>query len=523
MSKTKYKDFYWFLFLIFILDLLFHWHEILHVPPLESHLWRQTDSLTTIQSYFYDHTPFFKPHTNDYSDFTKNTTLTEFPILYYISSLFWKFTGEVYWVPRLLNLIFSIVGVFALFKITKHFTKSLFLALILVVLVFSSPTFSIYAISFLPNIPALSLIFYAWYQAIKFHDSKIIKHLFFCFIAITFACLLKITMAISLFIFLSLAIYYYWKKSFDKKTIFIIFTFFFTTIILVFSWVLYLKNYNSNNASESLFEAFSVFKHSAKEFKAIFDKSFFENLFLLENKFFYIFILLVSGFNYFQIINRKEFVLGIIHLLFVIGLTVYFLLFCFSFISHEYYLLDFTPLILLHLITFFYFIKEYRKIKITRISLTFLSLFFLSYSVAHTISKHFEANTPFKKVLSLHISKSDKEFYDYYRFASGKRIHLLKYRKLLKELNISREEQVIVLPDTSPNSPLFFLNLRGATSYHFPSFRSFLESMKLFKKHNYRYLINFNKSDLELEKNISSIQNKKIIFEDDNIIIFRLY
>jgi hypothetical protein len=136
MSKTKYKDFYWFLFLIFILDLLFHWHEILHVPPLESHLWRQTDSLTTIQSYFYDHTPFFKPHTNDYSDFTKNTTLTEFPILYYISSLFWKFTGEVYWVPRLLNLIFSIVGVFALFKITKHFTKSLFLALILVVLVF---------------------------------------------------------------------------------------------------------------------------------------------------------------------------------------------------------------------------------------------------------------------------------------------------------------------------------------------------------------------------------------------------
>jgi len=522
MSKSNFKDFYWFLFVILILDILFHWHEILHVPPLESHLWRQTDSLSTIQSYFYDHNSFFKPHTNDYSDFNKNTCLTEFPLLYYISSFSWKFTGEVYWVPRLLNLLLTLVGVFALYKITIHFTKSLFLGIILVFFIFASPTFSIYAISFIPNVPALSFVFFAWFQAVKFYESNLNKHILFCFLALTLACLLKITMAISLFIFLFLTIYFYWKKKFDKKKFLLILTLLFCTIIIVFSWVLYLKSYNSNNASERLFQAFSVFNHSFAAFKSIFEKQFFENLFLIENKLFYVFILLVIIFNYVKIIKRKEFILGIIHLIMILGLTVYFLLFCFSFINHDYYMLDFIPFILLHIITLLYFVKDFKKQKVIKILLILISLFFLSYSTSHVLSKHFDDNTAFKKFLSQNISKSDKEFYDYYRFASGNRINLFKYRKTLKRLNINRNTPVIVLPDSSPNSPLFFLNLRGVTSFHLSTFQPFLEAINLLKKHNYKYLINFNKADLDLKKNISSIQNKEIIFEDQHIIIYKL-
>ncbi|MES2589102.1 MAG: hypothetical protein V4622_08985 [Bacteroidota bacterium] len=522
MSTFKNKDFYFFLLAVLILDILFHWHEILHVPPLESHLWRQTDSLTTIQSYFYDNTPFFKPHTNDYLDFKRNTTLTEFPILYYISSLFWSFTGEVYWVPRLLNLLVTLIGAYGLFKITLFYTKSLFAGFLSILFLFSSPTFSIYAISFIPNVPALGLVFYSWYQAVNYYENKKKSSLYVACLSICLAGLLKITLSISLVVFILISLYLFWKKKIDKKEFIKIQTLLFTSILLIFSWVLYLKSYNQNSASHSLFETFSIFSHTFEEFKQISNKSFWENVTLLEYKYFYILFIIICLYNYFQVFRRKNVVLGLIHILYLGGLIIYTSLFCFSFVNHEYYLLDYIPLIILHVITFLYFIRDLKQVKYIKLVLLGLGLFFFSNSVAHVISKHFEATSPFKKVLTKNLSKSDQDFYDYYRFVSGDRINLYTYREDLKKLKITRKDKVIVLPDNSPNSPLYFLNLRGVTNYQIYIDDNFSNTVKKCHEMGYNYLIIFNKADSSLANAVSTVENKKLILDKEHVFIYKL-
>lgn len=194
----------WFrdsLFIIHFLVLFFYYDldKFISEPPQGLHIWRQTDCLSITRNYFDHDARFAEPEIHNLisDNNTTGKTAGEFPLLYWSVAKLWKVTGMHESLYRIIGLLFSLSGLFAVYRICLRLTGRAILSVIAGLLLFTSPVFVNYSVSFLPNTVALSLALAGWALFYRFTIKSKIRLLWISVMLFALAMLLKVSAGIS--------------------------------------------------------------------------------------------------------------------------------------------------------------------------------------------------------------------------------------------------------------------------------------------------------------------------------------
>ncbi len=233
------------------ISLSFNHHETLFKPPQSVHNWRQCDGASLALNYYKHGMRFFQPQTHMlYSDdyVTGYAAPSELPILYYSVAALYKVFGYHEFLFRGVNLFIFFIGLFYLFRLADEILNSQLLAIIVTVMVFSSPILIYYANNFLPNSTALSFSFIGWFYFYRYYKCSRTRAFLLSMLFFTIAASLKITELIGpLVIFILMAADHHGLARLNLKTKVDRFlklgalAFVFMVVAL---WVLYARHYN---------------------------------------------------------------------------------------------------------------------------------------------------------------------------------------------------------------------------------------------------------------------------------------
>lgn len=176
--------------------------------PSHIHAWAQADRYALSLGFLDNGLNFTKPQTFIYNhqfpnnwEIPSESTITavDFPIHDYMPALFMKLTGSTSpWVFRGYVLLYSLLGLFFLYKLAYLITSNYFKSLFVILFAATSPVFVYYQGGFLPSVPSLAnatIGAYFYYRHIKDNKLKLftLSILFF-----TLAALARTTFAIPL-------------------------------------------------------------------------------------------------------------------------------------------------------------------------------------------------------------------------------------------------------------------------------------------------------------------------------------
>ena len=183
---------YLFLFVLFLVIILYNYVEHFFDLPKGNHTWRQTDCASLALNYYQDGLNPFKPRIHHIlSD--SGYGVGEFPILYYITALLYKIFGVHEGIFRVLNLSIFCSGLFALYLLIRDYTKNIYIAFVLPLMIWSSPVLGFYSFNFLSNAPALGLGLIGLYNFFRYYEHQQQRYLNLSVGFFLFAGLLKIT------------------------------------------------------------------------------------------------------------------------------------------------------------------------------------------------------------------------------------------------------------------------------------------------------------------------------------------
>lgn len=196
MSKIKNPNTYFFLFWIG-LQLFFNWSEYINFAPFGMHQGAQADRASVAYNYFNVSMNFFEPRVMESRSFNGITGL-EFPIIQYITAIFYKIFGFHDFIYRIIMGLFVFGGCFSAWKITEFFIQKTSHRYLFFTLWYSSPILVFYTFNYLPDIAAMSFTMMAWHQFFKYYFGLEPKKSFNQYLLlVTLAGLLKITFLIS--------------------------------------------------------------------------------------------------------------------------------------------------------------------------------------------------------------------------------------------------------------------------------------------------------------------------------------
>lgn len=372
--------------IIFSIALIYSWQfhfQFLTEFPEHIHAWSQSDWYAIALGFTNNGFDFFHPQSfNLYPNCSspkvwpttlEGITAVDFPIHHYVMAILMKLTGDYSpFFPRLYVLIYSYIGLYFLFLLSKKFFSNNWMGILLPVFALSSPVFIYYQISFLPSVPSFSNTIIAYYFFFQFLDTKRYKHL-------------------------TIAVLFFLLASMPRTPFFI---FFFASFCQVFYLIFASKQINQQ-ALYYFGIGFLIFfgyyfynKYLADTYgsiylrKLLYAKSFDEVVSVLElavknwglhyfTTFHYYFLCLIAGlmlvFAIFKI-KQTSFLLrnhlGFHIIIIWIGVLTYFVLMLEQFKAHDYYFIDsfFIPIVF----TLIFFISVIPKNTI--INYTFLAL-----------------------------------------------------------------------------------------------------------------------------------------------------
>lgn len=179
-----------------------HLNEI----PAYTHTWAQNDRLALANGFVRNELNFFKPQNyilnhqfpKNWSDPSYSTiTAVEFPIHDYVPAVFMKAFGtNEPWVFHTYILIYSIVGFFFLYLLSKKICGSEVKAALVVVFAITSPIYTFYQGGFLPTIPSIANTIIALYCYALYFEGGKKKWFRWALFFFTFAALARFTFVI---------------------------------------------------------------------------------------------------------------------------------------------------------------------------------------------------------------------------------------------------------------------------------------------------------------------------------------
>lgn len=430
---------------------LYDIHKHLFFRPQGIHVWRQTDCLSIAQNYYQRNTPLCQPEIHNLiSDGnTSGKTAGEFPILYFLVAQLWKVFGKHEFIYRLFTLLLWFMGLFYLFKfstgVLNNRVQSGFVGLIL----FTSPAFVYYSVSFLPNIPALAFSLSGAYFMLNYFKQRKEIWLWISILCFTLGMLLKVSAGIGFIALLGWCILETVTPP-EKRTLFRqpvkqILPFL-CSIMIVITWYSYAEDYNAAHGGRYTFNniwpiwELSLFdiKTSLEQIRILWKKELFHPL-----------LFYVTGALWIiLVVNQRKLSRMSLYFLIILpfGCLLYLLLWFQALPDHDYYYLDVLVFLPFLWLLFFHTFKHEKWLAnpISSIILASFLIFLLT-----------GCRTTYKGRFSGWMN----EWHENHGRALGE----LEF--VLRKAGIHEDDLVISLPDHSINSSLYLMNQRGYTNF----------------------------------------------------------
>ncbi len=233
--KNIFKDIRFWLIILFLIRLF----GITNAPLEIGHNWRQAITNMVTRNFVENGANLLFPQI-DMAGAKTGISGSEFPIFNYIIYLISTIFGYEHWYGRLVNLIFSSIGIFYFYKLIKAiFSKSI--AFNATIILSVSIWFS-FSRKIMPDTLSVAMILIALYHAYKYIINGNFFKLILFFIFSTLALLIKIP---SLAILSVVAIVVFIKEISRKRKIYLLVTAFISFVIAAlwyFIWVPYLQD-----------------------------------------------------------------------------------------------------------------------------------------------------------------------------------------------------------------------------------------------------------------------------------------
>ncbi len=426
-------------------------NKTLFYPPQSVHIWRQTNGLSLAQNYYQYNYPFFEPemHNQFPDEGHSGKSVGEFPIIYYVVAQLWKLFGKHEWIFKLLQNTLLFLGLFSLFHVVRRILNNTFWAGFVSLLLFTSPMVIYFGPNFLPDVPALSIVFMAWYFISKFYDTRKLIDLWAAAMLFSLSMLLKITCGIS---FVALGGWVFYELIFQKENN-RIFNFrfshflpFVVALVLVVLWYWYAGYYtNLHHGFFSFHGIWPIWDITKKQFDRIIDildKIYFKEFFLPYTQY------LTFGIWVYLMIRIKKLIPA--YRFFMVVLAIGFLaqiVLWFSVLdAHDYYMIDLLVVLVAVWTVFLTQIKNKKPL-----------FKYIAYGLA-IVFFAFNAIKCKDRAEGRYVGWMNAPYQNNYKA-------LITIEPLFEKLGIGENDKVISIPDPSINGTLYYMNRKGYTEY----------------------------------------------------------
>ncbi len=369
-------------------------------------------------------------------------TGVEFPIVYFVIAQFYKIFGFSDFIFRLFTLSISIFSFIYFIELLKLFNKNLWLILLGIIIIYTSPVFIYYSFSYIPDIYSINLFIIALYYFEKFRRTNSLKYLVLYFVIISLSVLIKITFAIYLIAILGTYLIIKNKKYITKeKLLLCLLTC--LSVLACYTWYSYSKSLNVKYNS-------GVFLMDFKPSESI--VKYFENMSRGFKTWFFDFInpvtLFVIVFIFFylsrKLLNTNKFY-TILLFISVAGVISFTYLFSYQYIHHDYYYIQFYTLLIILYIVFIDYI-DHMKINLNHIlkPLVIILTIFSIFNLKNNIRDRFDQNSIYN---------------NYSTYMNT--INLINIESDIKKLNLPDSTKFIVYDDPSMNISLYYMKRFG--------------------------------------------------------------
>lgn len=508
----------WFHYIVFsgitvLILFIFLYARLINEPPQSIHYWRQSDSYSIALNYYNHGMHFLQPevHNHNADHFSSGKTISECPYMYYAVAAAFNIFGPHFWVYRLIWSLITLLAFLTLYKILLVFNVPRIAAGMASILILSSPFFIYYGNSFIPDIPAITMILLAWLNLFLYRKNKRNINLVLVFTLFAMAGLIKITALMSYFALGAAFILELFGLKFGlngeklfpliKRT----FLYFFLVIVVIALWYLYARHYNiKHSASYFSMTTWPIWNYSGCETATIpqilnhirtYWLPYFFNVPMLS----LIFVSIVFiGFEF----KKADKLLVLITILLFFACASLFVLYFGALNQHDYYFIMMYILPVFILITA---IDILTKIKIEKKYLYFIITILFSvtcYQIHYTRKMQKERYYGW-------VNETPKVFKE-----------LIEIRNNLAEIGIPENAKVISVPDYAPSYTLSLINRPGYSLYE-----KIYDSLAMndFVRNGAEYLIisDFNKSVSELPYLLS--YPKDSVFAQGQMRIYKLH
>ena len=486
-------------FICFILSYFFlnRYEEISFFKPYSVHQWRQADCFSIASNYYENNLPFLEPSIHQIGYSNNGKTISEFPIIYYLVSKLWSLFGKHAVIYRLLNFLILVLGLYSLFRISISIFNNVFLAVFIVGITSSSPLITYYGNNFLADVPAFSIALCGWYFFYCFYEKGKNKYLIISAILFLLAGLIKVTSIISIAAImgaLALELIGFVKLKKDQKLFrkpFLQIIPFFIALLLIYSWIQYVKWYNTTNSGGVFLTGIWPFwEASTTEKIKIFNAFLGHILFQFHSPIVLFSVVFANIFSFYFFKKNNKFV-GIAQIIMVIGLFSFFLLFYNVFDVHDYYLSNWVIIIPASIISLFLILHSVNasifKTKWVNILMVFIFIHSMYYGAALTRAKYFSDDffsneyVTFNQVSRLYYNWSHFN----YQSTMGSCETVEPY---LRSIGIKPTDRIISIPDQSINISLVLMNQVGFTDYGYGHLEG-KDRIEYFKNKGAKYII----------------------------------
>jgi hypothetical protein len=449
--KSKTAGNFYFILTFLLLFFFFELNETFFYPPQSVHIWRQTNCLSLTQNYYQYNLPFFQPemHNQLCDNGMSGKVLGEFPIIYYSVAQLWKLFGKHEWIFKFVQILILFFGLFALFHIVRKILGNQFLAGFISLLVFTSPMVVYFGPNFLPDVPALSFVFIAWYFVSRFIGNRRMINLWIASLFFGLAMLIKITSALS---FVALGGWVIVELIFINKNRRIFefnykqFIPFILVLPIVISWYLFVEYSNSlHKGSISYHGIWPVWNMQKEQFLRIIDvlnKIYFKELFLPYTQYLTFCIWLYLIF----IIKKLTPIFRFFTIVLAFGFFIQLMLWFQVLEGHDYYMINLL-VVLVSVWTIFFSQINLLQSRFKVLLYALISIFFVFNVVTCKI-----------RVKKRYAGWMNEWYEDHLK-------PLTTIEPLLKDLGIAEDDKIISIPDPSINSSLYYINRKGYTNY----------------------------------------------------------
>ena len=510
--------------MLFALICVFYYDSVLHKGPLNTHIWRQADCISLTKNYSTG-TPFLEPemHIQLADDLSSGKSAGEFPILYYGVGKLWQWFGESYFTYRLVWLIILFFGTFAFFSSCRRIFNNQFWSIFLTGLLLCSPTFVVYGVSFLTDVPAFCFILIGLYFIVRYHQENKIGSFWLAMLFFSLAGLIKVSSMIA-FIFLGfiLLIETFGVKTLNGKTVFKKdskeWMGFIAVPLTIFLWYYYAASYNDTHQFKYTFnDIYPIWKPEEGGLVKLWERVRTYSSYIFLNR--TLWWMLGICFLLIVFLKRKITLLArLASIMITLGAIAYISLWGPLLGVHDYYysaLLILIPGIFIPTVHLFkvQFPKAYQSYWVQSF-FGLLLVFNFMYCIGLTRIKFSKKKTTFniignsELISELNYVNWEVE-YKLYRFQ--------RMQEYLKEIGIKETDKLIILPDVSFNATLILSNHKGWTN--FKKYDKPQQIRELIQK-NAKYLLLGNPELKKAPHLIPFVTDSVGVFED--VGIYRL-